>query len=81
MKNLKTVVAVFLIAVTLSSCATILGGQRTAYQTTKPEAGKPQREVRVGYLIADAILTGALGIIIDFATGAIYQPAPATPAK
>jgi PBP1b-binding outer membrane lipoprotein LpoB len=77
MKKLKTVVAVFLIAVTLSSCATILGGKVTAYQTTRPEAGKPPRQIRAGYLIADVLLTGALGVAIDFVTGAIYQPAPA----
>lgn len=62
-------------SVALSSCATVFGGQRTAYQITKPRDGEPQREVRVGALIADIILFPP-GLIVDFATGAIYRPAP-----
>jgi magnesium-transporting ATPase (P-type) len=67
-----------LLAVTIlsSSCATILGGSRTTYQVTKPKDGEPQRQIRAGYLIADVLLTGVLGVIIDFATGAIYKPEP-----
>lgn len=71
-------------AASMSSCATILGGPITAYQKTKPLAGQPQREVRVGALVADILLTGIIGTGIDFATGAIYKPqptaAPAAPA-
>lgn len=80
MRQLKTAFCMMMAIVMLSSCATILGGQRTAYQTHKPSDGQPQRQVRVGYIIADAVLTGALGLVIDFATGAIYKPAP-VPAK
>ena len=59
----------------LSSCATVFGGRRTSYQVTKPREGEPQREVRVVALIADIILFWP-GAIVDFATGAIYRPAP-----
>ncbi len=59
----------------LSGCATVFGGPRTSYQVTKPLDGQPQRQVRVGALIADIILFWP-GTIVDFATGAIYKPAP-----
>lgn len=59
----------------LPSCATVFGGPTTAYQKTPPVAGEPQREIRVGALIADIILFWP-GAVIDFATGAIYKPAP-----
>lgn len=78
MTRFKTIVSIFMAVIILSSCATILGGPRTDYQTRKPENGQPQRQVRVGYIIADGVLTGALGLIVDFATGAIYKPAPTT---
>ena len=65
-------------SVAISSCATGFGGRRTAYQITKPRDGEPQREVRVGALIADIILFPP-GLIVDFATGAIYKPAPIRP--
>lgn len=74
MKKIKQAFALALIGSTLSSCATILGGPVTAYQKTKPAAGQPQREVRVGALVADILLTGIIGTGIDFATGAIYKP-------
>jgi hypothetical protein len=57
----------------LPSCATILGGPVTEHQRTKPNPGEPQREVRVGALIADILLFWP-GTIVDFATGAIYKP-------
>ncbi|WP_461140680.1 hypothetical protein [Spirosoma pomorum] len=59
----------------LTGCATVFGGPRTSYQVTKPRDGEPQREIRVGALIADIILF-LPGTIVDFATGAIYRPAP-----
>lgn len=57
----------------MSSCATVFGGPISTYQKTKPEAGQPQRDVRVGALIADILLFWP-GTIVDFATGAIYKP-------
>ncbi len=76
MKNLKkfrNVIAITLIAMVMSSCATVFGGKVTDYQKTKPGPGEPQREVRVGALIADIVLFWP-GAIVDFATGAIYKP-------
>lgn len=56
------------------SCATILGGPVTDYQRTKPVTGEPKRPVRGGALIADILLTGPIGVIVDFGTCAIYKP-------
>ncbi|WP_035565385.1 hypothetical protein [Hymenobacter sp. IS2118] len=82
MFKFRQFVALGFLATAMSSCATILGGPITAYQKTKPLAGQPQREIRVGALVADILLTGILGTGIDFATGAIYKPQPtsSTPA-
>ena len=74
MQKLRQAFAFVLLAASMSSCATILGGPITDYQKTKPVAGQPQREVRVGALVADILLTGIIGTGIDFATGAIYKP-------
>lgn len=65
-------------AVILTGCATVFGGPRTSYQVTKPREGEPQRQVRVGALIADIVLFWP-GAVVDFATGAIYRPAPRIP--
>jgi len=73
MFKLTKLIAVGLIAIMLSSCATVLGGKVTQYQKTKPGPGEPQREVRVVALIADVLLFWP-GTIVDFATGAIYKP-------
>ena len=59
----------------LSSCATIMGGQVTESQRRKPLPGEQSRQIKVGALIADAVFFGGIGILIDFATGAIYKPA------
>jgi hypothetical protein len=55
-----------------TGCATVLGGPISSSQKTKPAPGQQQRDVRVGWLIAD-ILLFAPGLIVDFATGAIYK--------
>lgn len=75
MKKFIKGVAVLFLAVSVTSCATIFGGKVTTYQKTKPGPGEPQREVRVGALIADILLFWP-GAVIDFATGAIYKPEP-----
>ena len=59
----------------MSSCATIIGGQVTESQRRKPLPGEQARQIKVGALVADAFFFGGLGILIDFATGAIYKPA------
>jgi hypothetical protein len=77
MLRLRQLTALALIASSLSGCATVFGGHITDYQRTRPLPGQPQREVRVGALIADILLVGLLGVGVDFATGAIYRPHPA----
>ncbi|HEV7350235.1 hypothetical protein [Telluribacter sp.] len=57
----------------MTSCATLFGGKVADCQRIKPKEGQPQRQVRVGALVAD-ILLFAPAAIIDFATGAIYKP-------
>jgi UPF0716 family protein affecting phage T7 exclusion len=73
LKKLSNILAIALLVLSMSSCATVFGGKVSEYQRTKPAAGEPQREVRVGALIAD-ILLFLPGVIVDFATGAIYKP-------
>ena len=73
MKKFKNVIAIVFITIMMSSCATVLGGPITAEQKRKPAPGEQQREVRVVALIADIIFFMP-GLIVDFATGAIYKP-------
>ena len=73
MKKMKKVIAIGLAAIMMSSCATVFGGRVSSYQKTKPVAGEEQRSVRVVALIADIVLF-VPGLIVDFATGAIYKP-------
>lgn len=73
MKQLKLLALGLIICVAFSSCATVFGGPVSQCQKTTPIPGQPQREVRVGALIADIILFWP-GVIVDFATGAIYKP-------
>jgi hypothetical protein len=49
-------------------------GQVTASQKIKPGPGEPTRQVKVGALLADIFFFGGAGLIIDFATSAIYKP-------
>jgi hypothetical protein len=72
-KTVLQFVAIVLIATSLSSCATVFGGPVSACQRTKPAAGQPARAVRGGALVADILLFWP-GVIVDFATGAIYKP-------
>ena len=72
-KRILNVLAVVLIAATLSSCATVFGGAVSSCQKTKPAVGQPSRSVRAVALVADIVLFWP-GVIVDFATGAIYKP-------
>jgi hypothetical protein len=75
----KKIIPALLALCVLQSCATVFGGQVNSYQRTKPVPGQQQRPVRVGAFIADVLLFWP-GLIIDFATCAIYKPnPPATP--
>ena len=59
----------------LSGCATVFGGRVSEAQRTKPATGEPSRAIRPVALIADIVLFWP-GVIVDFATGAIYKPVP-----
>jgi len=72
-KRILNVLAMLLIAVTLSSCATVFGGTVSSCQRTKPAPGAAARPIRAVALIADIVLFWP-GTIVDFATGAIYKP-------
>jgi hypothetical protein len=72
-KSIIKVSAIVLIAFSLSSCATVFGGQVSECQRTRPAVGQPTRPIRAVALIADVILFWP-GTIVDFATGAIYKP-------
>jgi len=71
---MKKMIVIILAVVTLlfSSCATILEGNVSSCQKTKPLPGSPSRDIRVGYLILDLFVP--VSLIVDFATGAIYKP-------
>ncbi len=72
-KKILNALAILTVAALLSSCATVLGGQVSDCQRTRPAAGQPSREIRGAALIADILLFWP-GAVIDFATGAIYRP-------
>ena len=78
MKKIILLITGFILILELTSCATIVGGQVTESQRRKPLPGEQSRQIRVGALIADAVFFGGLGILIDFATGAIYKPVEKT---
>jgi len=72
-KIIKGIFVVAMATILFSSCATVLGGEVSDCQRTKPAVGKPSRAIRGGALIADIILFFP-GVIVDFVTGAIYKP-------
>jgi UPF0716 family protein affecting phage T7 exclusion len=56
-----------------TGCATVFGGRVDDCQRTKPASGEPSRRIRAGAMIADILLFWP-GLIVDFATTAIYKP-------
>ena len=74
MKKLLSALLLMVFVFQITSCATIVGGQVTDSQIRKPLPGEPSRQVKVGALVADAVFFDGLGILVDFATGAIYKP-------
>lgn len=72
-KHLLNLLLFITISTSLSSCATVFGGKVNQAQRTPPKAGEPTRPIRAVALIADIILFWP-GLIVDFATGAIYKP-------
>jgi hypothetical protein len=77
MKKLLAVILVAVMYLNVTSCATIVGGQVTTYQRTKPKAGEPQRQIKMVPLLCDIFFWGGAGLLVDFATGAIYKDQPA----
>ncbi|QMU31154.1 hypothetical protein [Adhaeribacter radiodurans] len=73
MRKLKQALCILMACTMLSSCATLFGGKVTEYQKTRPAAGEPQRELRIGAFIADLLIFWP-SLAVDFATGAIYKP-------
>ena len=55
--------------------ATVLTFSMDGYTSQKVEL---QRSMRVGIVIADVVLTGLIGVVIDAATGAWYRLSPET---
>jgi len=72
-EKITSFMAIVLVAGMLSSCATVFGGRVSECQRTRPAAGEPTRAVRGAALVADILLFWP-GLIVDFATGAIYRP-------
>jgi hypothetical protein len=56
-----------------TGCATVFGGRVSDCQRTKPASGEPSRRIRAAAMIADILLFWP-GLIVDFATAAIYKP-------
>jgi hypothetical protein len=67
---------IFLLAASLSGCATILGGRHTP----RPQENEPKRKIRWGFFCADLIFF-APGLAVDFATGSIYRAGVPTQTK
>lgn len=61
------------------SCAALVNGEIQPSQKHRPKEGGPKRKLKVFPLVAGIITTpffglGALSLVIDFSTKAIYQP-------
>ncbi len=79
MKRLKPIGILLLsCSILATSCATILGGPITASQKHRPEKGEAKRKLRPAPLIAGIVtipfFVGAISLIVDFSTRAIYKP-------
>lgn len=74
MKKVSIFLCSLILLFEMTSCATIVGGKVSASQKVKPGPGEPTRQVKVGALLADIFFFGGAGLIIDFATNAIYKP-------
>ncbi|MEQ1505273.1 MAG: hypothetical protein ABMB14_23785 [Myxococcota bacterium] len=49
-----------------AGCALVFDGAKTKTERSS--------DIQWGYFVADVLLTGLIGLVIDFATGAIYKP-------
>jgi len=73
MNRTKSLAFACLLAMSLSGCATILGGPITEQQTRKPHKNQRKRDMRVCFFAMD-IIFGIVPLFVDMATGAIYKP-------
>jgi uncharacterized protein YceK len=73
MNKTKSLAFALLVAMSMSGCATILGGPISDQQTRKPRSNQRKRDMRVGYFALD-IICGVVPLFVDMATGAIYKP-------
>ena len=73
MKKITTGILLIALSLNMTSCATIFGGRVTESQRTKPKAGEPSRKIRTYALLGDIFFWGGAGLIVDFATNAIYK--------
>jgi hypothetical protein len=53
MKKCILSLCLLVVLIQVTSCATIIGGQVTESQRTKPLPGEPSRQIKVGALVAD----------------------------
>ena len=74
MKKITNIILLIALALNMTSCATIFGGKITEAQRTKPKAGEQSRKIRTFALLGDIFFWGGAGLIVDFATNAIYKP-------
>jgi hypothetical protein len=73
MNKTKSFAFACLVAMSMSGCATILGGPISEAQTRKPHPNQRKRDMRVGFFALD-IICGVVPLFVDMATGAIYKP-------
>jgi len=73
MKRTKSLAFAVLLAMSMSGCATILGGPISHQQSRKPYKNQRKRDIRVGFFAMD-ILLGVVPLFVDMYTGAIYKP-------
>ena len=73
-RQLLPFLIILLVTYLLTSCMTVLNGEASHYQKTKPSHGEPKREISTKSFITSAMFPP--GILVDFLTGAIYRDEP-----
>ena len=73
MKKSNQFIAVLLLTVFFSSCATVFGGPITAHLKTKPLPGEQERDVRIVALVVDIILFWP-GAVVDLQLEPFINP-------
>lgn len=65
MKKLLIIIICLSFFIPMLNCASILDGAKKPHERTA--------DIQWGYVICDVLFTGLIGLIIDFADGAIYK--------